>query len=431
MKKILVLQVAALGWDTLTANAGSSVAGLEFQAAESIFPAVTCPVQASMRTGLYPSEHGMVMNGIYSRHLRRTAFWEQSSGLVHGERIWKTFRERGGKVGMMFWQQSLGEDVDLLLSPWPVHKHHGGLVDITYAKPDDLYDRLVERLNAKFRLMYYWGPFAQVKATEWIARATAELMSMDEAPQLLFSYLPHLDYDLQRYPGDHRRCRRAMRETIAFLQLIVDAAKANDYDVLVYGDYAIGEATDVIYPNRILREAGLMRVRNVGRMTYPNIHESEAFAVVDHEIAHVYVSDAQKIDAVRKLLESAPGDFHVLDRKTQAKLNIDHPDAGELILAGEPGTWFAYPWWEDAGEQPDYATHIDIHNKPGYDPCELFSTWNPFKVSTNTSLISGTHGTVGEHRQIAWASTFKFKQSVTNIVDLALALKEILAKVKL
>ena len=43
-----------------------------------------------------------------------------------------------------------------------------------------------------------------------------------------------------------------------------------------------------------------------------------------------------------------------------------------LVLVAEPDAWFAYPFWLDDRHAPDYARTVDIHRKPGYDPCELF-----------------------------------------------------------
>src|SRR5690606_28163703 len=62
----------------------------------------------------------------------------------------------------------------------------------------------------------------------------------------------------------------------------------------------------------------------------------------------------------------------VLDRDGQAELNVEHANAGELVLLSKPEAWFAYPYWMDDAKAPDFARSVDIHRKPGYDPCELF-----------------------------------------------------------
>ncbi len=424
MSKLLVIQVAALGYDVLLEQIGGAAwNGLTFEPAASVFPAVTCTVQGTMRTALPPAKHGMVFNGHYSRALRRPMFWEQSSALIDGDRIWRPFREQGKTVGMLFWQQSLGEDVDVLLSPWPVHKHGHGIIDITHSKPEWLYENLCERLERKFRLRHYWGPLAGLPATEFIAGATAEVMHMDIAPDLLFTYLPHLDYDLQRYRRGHRKCAAAVQDLLALLQDLLDAAAKNGYDVVVYGDYAIGPVKEVLFPNRALLDAGLLRVRDVERQLHVNPHESRAFAVVDHEIAHVYVRDRSDVRSTAAALREMGEGFDIMTSRAIKAAGAGHSNSGEIILAGNPGTWFAYPWWSGKHEAPGFAAHIDIHNKPGYDPCELFFGWHPFAISTNTRNVKGTHGSVAAERRVAWAATIDFTTPPSTLLELAECLR--------
>ncbi|MFH1888365.1 MAG: alkaline phosphatase family protein [Pseudomonadota bacterium] len=427
--RYLVIQCAALGHGLLESRGALDMAGLSFSPVDSVFPALTCPVQAGFRTASPPSSHGMMFNGAWLASLARPSFWEQSSRLVEGERIWSGFRAQGHTVGMLFWQQSLGEDVDVLLSPWPVHKHGGGLVDVTYSKPAGLYDHLCRTQKSRFRLMDYWGPLANRRSSRWIAGATAEIMGMDIAPDLLFTYLPHLDYALQKYAPGHRRCGRSLDELARLLTLLKKAAARHGYEVLVYGDYAIGPASQALFPNRLLLEKGLLATRRVGGQVYPNLHESAAFAVVDHEIAHVFLrdpKDEEKAFATLAVLSELSGNVTVTAGESLERLGMAHPNGGHILLTGRPGTWFAYPWWTDPGEAPDFAGHIDIHNKPGYDPCELFFGKHPFRIGTDPGRIRGTHGTVGPDRRAAWAATFDLPQEPRSLLDLSRGLKELL-----
>jgi predicted AlkP superfamily pyrophosphatase or phosphodiesterase len=127
--KLLVVQVAGLGHAFAQQHRLACI-GAAFQSMETVFPAVTCSVQASFRTATLPAAHGVVSNGIYCRRLRRTAFWEQSAALVEGPRIWDDFRRRGRKTAVLFWQQSLGEAADIILSPAPIQKHQGGMMEV-------------------------------------------------------------------------------------------------------------------------------------------------------------------------------------------------------------------------------------------------------------------------------------------------------------
>jgi hypothetical protein len=58
--RLLIVDVAALGAELLSSCGVTTIAGLEVQAADTVFPAVTCTVQASLRTGKGPDAHGMI-----------------------------------------------------------------------------------------------------------------------------------------------------------------------------------------------------------------------------------------------------------------------------------------------------------------------------------------------------------------------------------
>ncbi len=425
-RKLLILDVAALGYDFLRGRHSLQWEGLAFKSTSSVFPAVTCTVQASFRTASPVGEHGMVANGRYFRHLHKPMFWEQSADLVQGRRIWDDFRDAGGTVGVMFWQQSLGERADLVYSPAPIHTHGGGMIMDCYAQPRDLSRFLHERAGGKFRLHRYWGPLASAKVGDWIARAvSAVLTEPDVAPDLLLAYLPSLDYDLQRFGPDHPKSRAALDRTLAQMEQCLSAARRGGYEVLIFGDYAIGPCTgEVVYPNRALAEAGLLAVREIKGMLYPDFHASRAFAMVDHEVAHVYVADRTDLEHTEAVLAELPGVAEVLDAQGKAQARIDHPAAGELVLLSAPGNWLAYPWWTRRRQAPDYASHIDIHNKPGFDPCELFFGWPPPGVSQNTARISGSHGQLGPDRDVAWATTLPIDHEPADLTELAEAVRQ-------
>ena len=403
--KLLVVQVAALGLD-VAQNHGTSVADLKFSSLIPVFPAVTCAVQAALRTGLDCSGNGMPGNGYFDRTLCKPLFWEQSAGIVEGPRIWRRFREAGGTVGMLFWQQSLGEEVDLVLSPAPIHKHHGGMIQDCYSQPEGLYRELCRRIGRRFNLMHYWGPMASVKSSAWSAAATVEVMGMDNAPQLLFTYLSGLDYDLLRHGPASPHAGRAWQAVGEQLARLLEAAARHGYETIVFGDYAIRSVQTPVYPNRILREHGFMHCRAVNRMLYPDLYRSPAFALVDHEIAHLYLKNPAVGSEVGELMRNTEGVAAVLDGRGKAEAGVDHPRAGDLVLVASPGCWFAYPWWGQGEKEPDYASHVDIHNKPGFDPCELFFGWPPLSVGRNPARVGGSHGAVDPHHPAAWSSTW-------------------------
>jgi predicted AlkP superfamily pyrophosphatase or phosphodiesterase len=424
MERLLVIQVAGLGYDFLLKHHGQEWQGLTFRPAAGVFPALTCTVQASFRTAASPGRHGMIANGLWDRTHAKPRFWEQSSALVEGARIWDEYRQAGRSVAMLFWQQSLGENADVILSPAPIHKHHGGMIQDCYSRPADLYAGLRAALKRPFNLMHYWGPLASHRSSEWIAGATAALLAdRRAAPDLCMTYLPVLDYDLQRRGTEHPRSRRALSHALQQLAMLKNAAQANGYELLIFGDYAMANVTaEPVYPNLALRREGLLTLRQVRQMTYPDLYTSPAFVVADHQIGHVYVRAPADIPRVRSVLEAVPGIERVIDRGGQTELGVAHDNAGELIVVADPGRWIAYPWWSAAAEAPDYAAHVDIHNKPGYDPCELLWGWPPGTVSRNPRRIRGTHGRTGPGCEIAWTSTF-VEGEPQSLLELAAAVR--------
>ncbi len=415
-RRLLVVQVAALGWEFLQRDGAARTGGLQFAPLATVFPALTCPVQATFRTGQPPAVHGIIANGFMDRTNCRTSFWEQAARQVTGARIWDGLRARGGTVAMLFWQQSLGERADLVLSPAPIHKHHGGMIQDCYSQPAALYPELRRRLGRPFELAHYWGPLASVKSSEWIARATCEVLAGCAAPppDLCLTYLPALDYDLQRHGPDHPRSRRALAALLASLLRLREACHQHGYQLLVYGDYAITACHGhAVFPNQALRAAGLLATRSVRGMCYADLHASRAFAVADHQIAHVYVRDPDDCQAARAALRVLPGVGQVLEAPELDAAGLNHARSGELLAVAAPGHWLAYPWWERPAEAPDYAGHVDIHSKPGYDPCELFWGWPPGCVSRNPQRIRGTHGLVGSGHETCWAASWLKPETLT------------------
>lgn len=396
-RKVLLISVAGLGWSLFErhrfereiARLAKEGSALPFSPS---FPAVTCTVQASLTTGVGATQHGIVGNGWYERERIRVSFWDQSDRLVGGERLWTALRRSRpeAKTAILFWQNSLGSDNDIILTPGPIHKHHGGMIQDCYSKPADLYPRLKDRLGP-FRLFWYWGPFASAKSTRWIALATQEVLR-EYAPDLVLTYLPHLDYNQQRFGPRSAETAKDLTLLDQWAAALWTEASKLGYDVLLTSDYGITEVGEVIFPNRRLREAGLLQVRRVRKMEYLDFSESLAFAVTDHQVAHLYARP-DAIHGAYEALSSLPGVDRVLGREEMCSLEIDHPRSGDLIVIAKPDAWFDYRWWTDPKTAPEYASHVDIHNKPGYDPCELFWSWfPPLHVPAVPEKIRGSHG---------------------------------------
>ena len=138
-------------------------------------------------------------------------------------------------------------------------------------------------------------------------------------------------------------------------------------------EYAITPVDRPVHINRVLREAGLIRgARELGWETL-DCGASRAFAVADHQVAHVYVQHGREQSReVKALLESADGIEQVLDDDGKREFGLDHPRSGELVAIAAPDAGSRYYFWLDDARAPDFARTVDIHRKPGYDPVELF-----------------------------------------------------------
>jgi predicted AlkP superfamily pyrophosphatase or phosphodiesterase len=424
-EKILLVQIAAGGYNFFAKNLGGvKLDSLEIKPIRGFFPALTCPVQAAIRTAKPASSNGIVGNGFFSTDFRKPLFWEQNSGLIKGERIWEKFRAQGGTVAQLFIQQSLGTDSDYFLSPAPIHKHHGGMIMECLSDPPELYERLESELGL-FPLNNYWGPFASEKSSEWIVKAVTSVME-NEKPDFLYTYIPHLDYDLQRSGPGSREASKAFITVKARIEELLAASKKEDYRIILFGDYSMLPVDDVIFPNKMLETAGLFATRNIRGMLYPNFYTSSAFAVADHQVAHVHVFDPEKMHEVRLLFEKIAGIDEILDGKKAE--GISNERSGELVLVAKKNSWFDYRWWDTKKEAPEYAPHVDIHNKPGYDPCELFKGLNPFKTGQDPQAIKGSHGRVDADEPVLYSSNIEFAPEPKDLLELAECVKNILDK---
>ena len=369
MKRLTVV-AAGLGYRLLERNGMLRMAGLEFGSRPSVFPAVTCPVQATLRTGLGPAEHGMLCNGHWFDELCKPLFWEQSAALVKGPRVWSR------KSGVFFFQQSLGEDVELVVSPAPIHKHGGGMVMSCYTKPTGMADTL-RKICGKFPLWRYWGPLASPKVGRRCIDYFEEMTNALDVEEA-YLYLPTLDYFAQKYGPESSHAIAALREFRRQLERVADICSRRGCELKVTGDYEIAEVTEApVRPNVILRKEGLFQTRTVAGMSYPDFYQSTAFAMCDHELC-VLCGEARE-KAAELLL--ATGGYALPD---DAAAQAVSQAGSQTILLAKSGSWCEYKWWTDDREAPDFASHVDIHNKPGFDPTELFFF--------GKGVVKGTHG---------------------------------------
>lgn len=376
MRPLLVLDIVGLTPDLLGHMPRVRAVGADGFVAplDGVLPAVTCTAQSSMLTGTLPREHGIVANGWYFRDLAEVWLWRQSNHLVQRPKVWHAARERFGDgftTAKMFWWYNMYADVQWAVTPRPVYPADGRKLPSVYADPPELKEQLQGPLGT-FPLFNFWGPTADIRSSAWIAAATRRVIA-DHRPSLTLCYLPHLDYDLQRHGPRGPEAEAAAAEIDRVAGDLIDYARGEGYAVIVVSEYGITPVEDGVHINRVLREAGLLRANLVDTgWELLDAGASDAFAVADHQVAHVYVRRPEKVAEVKALLEKVPGIARVLDADGKKEVGLDHARSGELIALAEPTRWFTYYYWLDDAVMPDFARTVDIHRKPGYDPVELF-----------------------------------------------------------
>jgi predicted AlkP superfamily pyrophosphatase or phosphodiesterase len=379
------------------------------------FPAVTCTAQATYLTGKTPSQHGIVGNGWYFRDECEIKFWRQSNQLVQAPKIWEIAQSLDSSFtcANLFWWYNMYSSVDFGVTPRPMYLADGRKVPDIYTKPSELRSQLQQELG-RFPLFEFWGPKSSIASSRWIAEA-AKFVERRYRPTLTLVYLPHLDYCLQKFGPDVEAIATELQLLDTVCGDLLDIYKG--CQVIVLSEYGIGAVSRPIYLNRIFRERNAIAVREELGRELLDAGASRAFAVADHQIAHIYVRDRCDIPIVRSWVEASAGVETVLDEAGKKAWGLDHPRSGDLVAIAAPDAWFAYYYWLEDDRAPDFARTVDIHRKPGYDPVELFLDPNlkfpelkiGFKllqkqlglrtlmdvIPLDAELVRGSHGRIG------------------------------------
>ena len=415
MKKTVVIDVVALSSSIIgehTPFLSDYIKRKHLSIIEPIFPALTTSAQSTYLTGKWPSETGIVGNGWYDRTDCEVKFWKQSNKLVSGEKIWETAKIEDPNFTClnMFWWYNMYSSADYSVTPRPNYLADGRKIPDCYSHPASLRDVLQDKLG-EFPLFQFWGPGANIKSTQWIADAS---MITDDLydPTLSLIYLPHLDYCLQKFGPDFTKIHKELNEIDEVLKNLIMFYEDKGAEIILLSEYGISPVRNPIHLNRLLREHGLLAIREERGLELLDPGASKAFVVADHQIAHVYINDPSVKDQVIELLRNVPGVERILDQKEQIDFHINNERSGDLVLMADEDSWFTYYFWLDDAKAPDYARCVDIHKKPGYDPVEMFMSSKlragykllrkkaGFRyvmdvIPLDANLVKGSHGRTG------------------------------------
>ncbi|MEQ8811781.1 MAG: alkaline phosphatase family protein, partial [Imperialibacter sp.] len=375
MKKTVVIDIVGLSAHLIgeqTPFLQEYIKGRQVQSIVPMLPAVTTSVQSTYVTGKWPTETGIVGNGWYDHQESEVKFWKQSNKLVAGEKIW----EKAKKVdpsftcSKMFWWYNMYSSADYSITPRPQYLADGRKMPDCYTQPAGLRDELQKELG-QFPLFQFWGPGANIKSTQWIADASI-FTDRRYDPTLTLIYLPHLDYCLQKFGPDFELVGKELTEIDQVVKGLVDYYTKKKASIILLSEYGISPVSRPVHFNRLLRKKGLLSIREERGLELLDAGASKAFAVADHQVAHIYVNDPSAMEEVKRLAEATQGVSLVLDKAQQKKHHISHERSGDLVLIADEHSWFTYYFWQDDAKAPDYARAVDIHKKPGYDPVEMF-----------------------------------------------------------
>ncbi len=446
MHKTVVLNVVGLtpGWlGKYTPHLSQWSADGQIISIKPVLPAVTCTAQATYLTGKYPHQHGIVANGWYFRDECEVKFWRQSNQLVQGPKLWEMARSLDSSFtcANLFWWYNMYSSVDYAVTPRPMYPADGRKIPDIYTKPVELRPQLQSELG-QFPLFNFWGPNTYIASSEWIAQA-AKWLEQRYDPTLTLIYLPHLDYGFQRWGPDEKRVREDLQAIDAVCGDLIKYYQARNAQIVILSEYGITQVSKPIHLNQILRQNGLITVRSELGRELLDAGASKAFAVADHQVAHVYINDPLCISQVRSLLEATDGVAQVLDETGKQAYHLDHPRSGELVAIAKSDAWFTYYYWLEESRSPDFARTVDIHRKPGYDPVELFLDpqlkFPQLKIGLNllkkqlgfrylmevipldASLVRGSHGcintSVGESPMLITKQTHLSQKQAIDATD--------------
>ena len=421
MRKTVVINVVGLTRRLIGAHTPRIAAFMESGRAgdvRPVLPGVTCTAQATYLTGKLPEAHGIVGNGWYFKEECEVKFWRQSNHLVQGDKIWDVLRagDPGFTCANMFWWYNMYSSVNYSVTPRPNYLADGRKIPDAYSHPPGLRDELQKELGT-FPLFHFWGPRTTIRSSKWIADASMYTDAKYD-PTLTLVYLPHLDYNLQRHGLDFEKISTDLQEIDAVVGDLIDYYREKGTKIVLLSEYGITDVKRPVHLNRLFRQKGWLGIRTERGLELMDAGASQVFAVADHQIAHVYVSDPLLIARVKSLLEDTPGVGEVLAGEALKDAGLSHPRCGDLVAVSDPDSWFSYYFWEDDNKAPDFARTVDIHKKPGYDPVELFTDpsdplttpkviWKLLKkklgfrtvmdlIPLKAELVRGSHGRIPE-----------------------------------
>jgi predicted AlkP superfamily pyrophosphatase or phosphodiesterase len=201
---------------------------------------------------------------------------------------------------------------DYSITPRPMYPADGRKVFDIYTHPFSIRTEIKNELG-EFPFPAFWGPaagtsgkFQPDQVSRWIADS-AKWIENKYQPTLSLIYLPHLDYNLQRVGPSDAAAAVDVQQVDELCGDLIAFYEARGVQVVILSEYGLCDVTTPVHINRVLREHRLIAVREERGLEVLDPGASAAFAVADHQVAHIYVNDPSRHHEVRALLEKTPG----------------------------------------------------------------------------------------------------------------------------
>ena len=398
MKRVAVINISGLSVDLIrnfTPRLNSWLSTVSCAPIQASFPVLSPSMQASFLTGSWPTDHGVVGNGWYEAD-QGLIHWQFPSGrLVQRPGIWQRMkaRHKDFRCALIGWQHYFQDQCDVVVGFKPYRWAFWPTIPHLYIRPKSLLTRLAEEWDELKDMLYQKDKAmpSRIRSGDeevrWMSEymmRTAQWIEMHEQPHLTLISLPELAYQIPVKGYDDIQLKDVFANVDQLCMQLISLYEANGVQVLLVSDEVYVPVQHPIYINQILREEGLLEVISQFGQEFLDVMESKAFALADHQIAHVYVQDWKIARDIKSCLKEIDGVAAIWDRVEKRNRRIAHPRAGDFILVAEPDRWFAYDYWQNK-EAASYQ-HYAMAYAECYGPQLVSSTQHGAYAVTNHHL---------------------------------------------
>ncbi|MEF9934456.1 MAG: ectonucleotide pyrophosphatase/phosphodiesterase [Clostridium sp.] len=265
---------------------------------ESIYPSLTYPAHASVVTGLYPSQHGVVNNTVLDKtSVNKDWLWYRN--YIEADTIYDAAKRKGLKTASILWPVSAGANIDYNLTEiWSTKKGENTALKLL-KNSSKLYS-----LDLYFRFNKLRKGIEQPYLDDFVCESAAYTIKTKK-PNLFMIHLIDLDTQKHIHGIKSKEVREAINRFDLRIESIVNALKeASIYEnttIVAFGDHSQMDARYKVRPNVMFKEKGLIK-------TYQNsVAQSKCYFYSCDGSGYVYVEDENVKSKVFNILSEYKG----------------------------------------------------------------------------------------------------------------------------